>query len=104
MDHSPLGVDGGLSLTKTDLYDEIYEKDLKQASVIMASFPYHAAMRDELLNGEIFYTLREVQVLLERWRVHYNTIRPHSALGYRTPAPEIIVPGGETQAVQSCVN
>jgi hypothetical protein len=48
---------------------------------------------DELLNGEIFYTLREAQVLIEQWRVHYNTIRPHSALGYRPPAPEIIVPG-----------
>ena len=44
------------------------------------------------LNGEIFYTLREAQVLIEQWRVHYNTIRPHGALGYRPPAPEIIVP------------
>jgi transposase InsO family protein len=49
-------------------------------------------LRDELLNGEIFYTLREAQVIIEQWRVHYNTIRPHSALGYRPPAPEIIVP------------
>jgi transposase InsO family protein len=52
-------------------------------------------LRDELLNGEIFYTLREAQVLIEQWRVHYNTIRPHSALGYRPPAPEIIVSGKE---------
>jgi hypothetical protein len=42
----------------------------------------------ELLNGEIFYTLKEVQILIERWRDHYNTVRPHSALGYRPPAPE----------------
>jgi len=41
-----------------------------------------------LLNGKIFYTLREAQVLIEQWRVHYNTIRPHSSLGYRPPAPE----------------
>jgi transposase InsO family protein len=47
---------------------------------------------DELLNGEIFYTLREAQVLIEQWRVHYNTIRPHSALGYRPPAPETLAP------------
>jgi len=56
---------------------------------------FNGKLRDELLNGEIFYTLREAQVLIEQWRVHYNTIRPHSALGYRPPAPEIIVPGKE---------
>ena len=47
--------------------------------------------RDELLNGEIFYDLREAKVLIERWRRHYNTIRPHSALGYRPPAPATII-------------
>jgi len=45
----------------------------------------------ELLNGEIFYTLKEVQILIERWRDHYNTVRPHSALGHRPPAPESII-------------
>lgn len=49
-------------------------------------------LRDELLNVEIFNSLREAQILIENWRRHYNTIRPHSALGYRPPAPEIIVP------------
>jgi transposase InsO family protein len=49
---------------------------------------FNGRLRDELLNGEIFYTLREAQVLIERWRVHFNTIRPHGALGYRPPAPE----------------
>jgi hypothetical protein len=39
------------------------------------------------LNGEIFYSLKELRVLAERWRVHYNTVRPHSSLGYRPPAP-----------------
>ncbi len=43
------------------------------------------------MNGEIFYTLREAQVLIEAWRQHYNTIRPHSALGYRPPAPEAVL-------------
>ena len=51
---------------------------------------FNGKLRDELLNGEIFYTLQEAQVLIERWRRHYNTIRPHSALGYRPPAPEAI--------------
>ena len=53
---------------------------------------FNGKLRDELLNGEVFYTLREAQVMIERWRQHYNTIRPHSALGYRPPAPEAILP------------
>ena len=53
---------------------------------------FNGKLRDELLNGEIFYTLREAKVLIERWRCHYNTKRPHSALGYRPPAPEAIAP------------
>ncbi len=47
-------------------------------------------MRDELLNGESFYTLTEAKVLVERWRQNYNRVRPHSSLGYRPPAPEAI--------------
>jgi transposase InsO family protein len=53
---------------------------------------FNGKLRDELLNGEIFYTLREAQVLIEQWRVHYNTIRPHSSLNYRPPAPETLAP------------
>ena len=53
---------------------------------------FNARFRDELLNGELFYTLKEAQILIEQWRVHYNTVRPHSSLGYRPPAPESIVP------------
>jgi transposase InsO family protein len=52
---------------------------------------FNARFRDEFLNGEIFYSLREAQILIEEWRKHYNTKRPHSALGYRLPAPEAIV-------------
>ena len=48
-------------------------------------------MRDELLNGEICDTLVEAKVLIERWRVHYNRMRPHSSLGYRPPAPETVL-------------
>ena len=53
---------------------------------------FNGRMRDELLNGEIFYSLREAQIIIEKWSNHYNTKRPHSALGYRPPAPEAIVP------------
>ncbi|WP_102882892.1 MULTISPECIES: IS3 family transposase [Rhodobacterales] len=53
---------------------------------------FNGRFRDELLNGEIFYSLREAQILIEQWRRHYNTKRPHSALGYRPPAPETIIP------------
>ena len=48
--------------------------------------------RDELLNAEVFYTLREAQILIEVWHPHYNTIRPHSSLGYRPPAPKALIP------------
>ena len=50
---------------------------------------FNAKLRDELLNGEIFYTLAEAKVVIESWRSHYNTKRPHSSLGYRPPAPEV---------------
>lgn len=53
---------------------------------------FNARLRDELLNGEIFYTLDEVRVVTGWWRDHYNKLRPHSALGYRPPAPEAIRP------------
>jgi len=52
---------------------------------------FNGKMRDELLAGEIFYSLKEAQILIEMWRRQYNTIRPHSALGYRPPAPAALV-------------
>ena len=51
---------------------------------------FNGKLRDELLNREIFYTMQEAKVLIERWRIHYNTKRPHSSLGYRAPVPEAI--------------
>ena len=51
---------------------------------------FNGKLRDELLDREVFYTLKEAQILIERWRIEYNTIRPHSSLGYRPPAPESI--------------
>ena len=53
---------------------------------------FNARLRDELLEGEIFYTLREAEVVIESWRRHYNTVRPHASLGFRPPAPEVFVP------------
>ena len=53
---------------------------------------FNSRFRDELLNGEIFYSLKEAQNIIEKWRVHYNTVRPHSSLGYKPPAPKSIVP------------
>ncbi len=57
---------------------------------------FNGKLRDELLNGEIFYSLKEAQVIIEKWRVHYNTRRPHSALGYRPPAPLTNAPSPPT--------
>ena len=50
------------------------------------------SLRDEFLNGESFYSLCEAQIVIESWRRHYNTIRPHASLGYKPPAPEVFVP------------
>jgi putative transposase len=53
---------------------------------------FNGKLRDECLNSEIFYSLKEAQMVIEKWRLHYNTRRPHSALGYRPPAPLAIAP------------
>ena len=52
---------------------------------------FNGKLRDELLKGEIFYSLKEARVVIESWRKHYNTVRPHSRLGYRPPAPQTVV-------------
>ena len=56
---------------------------------------FNARFRDELLDREILYNLRATQILIEHWRRHYNTKRPLSALDYRTPTQETIVPMGQ---------
>jgi transposase InsO family protein len=53
---------------------------------------FNGKLRDELLNGEIFCSLKEAKVLIEQWRHHYNTVRPHSSLRYRPPAPQTYMP------------
>ena len=52
---------------------------------------FNSKLRDELLNGEIFYSLAEARIIIEAWRCYYNTERPHSSLGYKPPAPEAII-------------
>ena len=52
---------------------------------------FNGKMRDELLAGEIFYSIIEARVIIEQWRWHYNQIRPHSALGYRPPTPAVFI-------------
>jgi transposase InsO family protein len=61
---------------------------------------FNARLRDELLDGEIFYSLKEAQVIIESWRRHYNTLRPHGSLGYKPPAPEVFVPAMVMRAAQ----
>ena len=51
---------------------------------------FNSKLRDELLNGEIFYTMKEARIVIESWRRHYNTVRPHSSLNYKPPAPEVL--------------
>jgi putative transposase len=55
-------------------------------------------LRDELLDGEIFYSLSEAKIVIESWRRHYNTVRPHGSLGYKPPAPEVFVPAMPAQS------
>jgi len=69
-------------------YRVIHRGELKEEYYIES---FNGKMRDELLNGETFYTLKEAIIIIEMWRKEYNTIRPHSALGYRPPEPEAIM-------------
>lgn len=57
---------------------------------------FNSKLRDELLNGELFFSLVEAQTVIEAWRRHFNAVRPHSSLGYRPPAPEAIIPPSGT--------
>lgn len=61
---------------------------------------FNARLRDELLDGEIFYSLKGAQVIVESWRRHYNTVRPHGSLGYKAPAAEVFVPAMVMRAAQ----
>ena len=60
---------------------------------------FNALFRDEFLNGEIFYTLEEAEILIQQWRVHYNTVRPHSSLNWNPPAPESLLQFNEISMI-----
>lgn len=92
--------DNGSEFTATAVRDWLARLNVKTAYIEPGSpwengynESFNGKLRDELLNGEIFDTLLEAQVLIEQWRMEYNTIRPHSALGYRPPAPEVRLAG-----------
>jgi transposase InsO family protein len=61
---------------------------------------FNARLRDELLDGEIFYSLKEAKIVIESWRRHYNTLRPHGSIGYKPPAPEVFVSAMSTRTAQ----
>lgn len=52
---------------------------------------FNSKLRDELLNGERFYSLVKARIVIKSWRQHYNTLRPHSSLGYKPPAPHVVL-------------
>jgi transposase InsO family protein len=64
----------------------------REASMLLKRESFNGKLRDELLDREILYSLREAEALIERWRRHYNTARPHSALNCRPPAPVASLP------------
>jgi transposase InsO family protein len=61
---------------------------------------FNARLRDELLDGEIFYSLKEAKIVIESWRRHDNTLRPHGSIGYKPPAPEVFVSAMSTRTAQ----
>lgn len=61
---------------------------------------FNGKLRNECLNQEIFYSLKEARIVIEQWRHHYNHVRPHSALGYRPPAPMTVIPMSKPNTLQ----
>jgi transposase InsO family protein len=59
---------------------------------------FNGRLRDELLDGEIFYSRAEAKIVIESWRRHFSAVRPHGSLGYKPPAPEVFVPAFTARA------
>ena len=102
---------GGLKLNQAKRMKELERENAKLGAGTMYIEPgspwengycesFNGKLRDECLNGEIFYSLKEAQVVIEKWRVEYNTKRPHSALGCRPPAPAAYSPWGANPSSQ----
>jgi len=90
--------DNGPEFTSKDVRNWLYRLGVKTLFIEPGSpwengyiESFNGKLRDELLNRELFTTLTEAQILIEQWRKEYNQVRPHSALGYRPPAPEAIM-------------
>ena len=102
LEHGPpehIRSDNGPEFIETALRDWLNRLGVKTLYIALGSpwengycESFNSKLRDEFLNREIVYTLKEAQVLIEWWRRHYNTLRPHSSLGYRAPAPEAVLP------------
>jgi len=91
--------DNGPEFTSKDVRNWLYRLGVKTLFIEPGSpwengyiESFNGKLRDELLNREVFYTLAEAKILIEQWRKEYNQIRPHSALHYRPPAPEVVIP------------
>lgn len=91
--------DNGAEFTATMVRDWLEKMEVKPTYIEPGSpwengynESFNGKLRDELLDRELFDTLHEAQVLIERWRMHYNTKRPHTSLGYKPPAPQTILP------------
>jgi len=91
--------DNGPEFTSKDVRKWLYQLGVKTLFIEPGSpwengyiESFNGKLRDELLNREVFYTLAEAKILIEQWRKEYNQIRPHSALCYRPPAPEAMMP------------
>jgi len=86
--------DDGRVLRTLNILDEFSGEclEIRVKRKLNATDVVNTRFRDQLLNGEIVYTLQEAQIIIEQWRIHYNTIRPHSVLGCRPPALESIIP------------
>lgn len=92
--------DNGSEFTAKILQDWLHQLKVKTAFIEPGSpwengynESFNGRLRDECLNGEMFYSLKEAQVIIEDWRRHYNHIRPHSSLGYKPPMPMMRVRG-----------
>ncbi len=103
--------DNGSEFTARDLREWIGSIGVKTAYIEPGSpwengynESFNGKLRDELLNREIFYSLKEAQILIEQCRRHYNEVRPHSSLGYRPPAPQAIVSGNKDKACEGLFN
>ena len=86
--------DNGAGFVAKAVQDRIAAVGAKTADIEPGSprESVNARIRDELLNGEIFYMIAEARVIMESWCRFHNTLRPHGSPGYRPPAPEVFIP------------